>query len=166
MKRLFLFALMAVFAFAMHAQLYVGGSLGFSSTKIGEASSVNQFALSPEIGYHFNPTWAIGTSVDFVSDLSDVSSIGISPYVRAVFAKAGAVNFFTDAVVGFGSVKAGEHSETFWGFGLRPGIMANVSDHVSLVTTMNLFQHSQVDNLKTTTFGINNQVSLGLIYHF
>lgn len=166
MKRFLMFAMMAVVAFAMHAQLYVGGSLGFSSTKVGDAKSANKFSLAPEIGYHFNPTWAIGASLEYESDLDNVSGFGVSPYVRAVFAKAGAVRFFGDAVLSFGSIKGGDYSDTVWGFALRPGMIADVSDRVSLVTSMYLFQHAQMDDLKTTTFGINNEVNLGFIYRF
>lgn len=166
MKRTIVLAFMAVCTLALHAQLYVGGSFGFTSSKTGEASSANLLTVSPEIGYNFNPTWAIGTTVDYQSDLDDISNFCVSPYARVLLVRAGSVGFFTDAVVGFGSVKEYGQSQSYWKFALRPGVMANVSDRVSLLTSMNLFQYLQAGDLKNTTFGINNVVRLGLVYHF
>lgn len=168
MKKIIVLAMMAITCITMHAQLYVGGSFAFSSTKVKDAGdAVNLLSISPEIGYDINSSWAVGTSLSWSSNLDNMNTFEVEPYLRATLAQAGSVKFFTDLAASFGSVKYdGFKSQSAWGVGLRPGIMADVSDKVSLVTTMYLLQYGSVGDTKVTSFGINQNVSLGLIYHF
>ena len=56
MKKIILTALVAVATLSASAQFYVGGAIGFQTSKSGEkdAKAQNVFTLSPEIGYDIN----------------------------------------------------------------------------------------------------------------
>lgn len=90
MKKVILFAVSAFAAFSMSAQIYVGGSLGFSSSKLdvgadlsplseiplgqylgikngdkGPSFSGSSFQIRPEIGYKINDKMALGIELGY-----------------------------------------------------------------------------------------------------
>ena len=81
-----LFLLLGCFSFAT-AQLYVGGSMGITSSKIdfGDADqSGTSFKILPEVGYQLSDRWAFGTTIGFMKgyaalgtfDPSDLKALG------------------------------------------------------------------------------------------
>lgn len=82
---------MAVAAIAAKADgLYVGGNVGFmhqdQQTEYGKVST-NEFSIIPEIGYNFNKSWAIGTTIGYDythwnGTDTDLHMFEFNPYAR------------------------------------------------------------------------------------
>jgi hypothetical protein len=54
MKKIMLSLAMALVSVCASAQVYIGGTAGISSNKIGDGDSKTAYTLMPEIGYEFN----------------------------------------------------------------------------------------------------------------
>lgn len=54
MKKIMLSLAMALVSVCASAQVYIGGTAGISSNKIGDGDSKTAYTLMPEIGYQFN----------------------------------------------------------------------------------------------------------------
>ena len=104
MKKIILTALVAVASLSASAQFYVGGALGFQSSKSGEegAKSQNVFTLSPEIGYDINEKWTVGADINlqFASGGAG-ENIGFDVYGRYNFLKTGIATLFVELGVGY-----------------------------------------------------------------
>lgn len=176
MKKILLIAAMAVMTLTASAQVYVAGSfgLGVSSVKVGDgdSKSTTVFSLSPEIGYSFNETWAVGAELGFgtskTDDVDAITSWGVSPYVRCTFAElASGVNVFAEAYYAHVWYSQDKVDWNGWGLGVRPGVSVSLGSNWSLVGKMVLFEYSKFDETKTTTFQIApSEVSLGVCYNF
>lgn len=57
MKKIMLSLAMALVSVCASAQVYIGGTAGISSNKIGDGDSKTAYTLMPEIGYQFNNKW-------------------------------------------------------------------------------------------------------------
>ena len=55
--------MMALVSVCASAQVYIGGTAGISSNKIGDGDSKTAYKLIPEIGYQFNNKWDAGIEV-------------------------------------------------------------------------------------------------------
>lgn len=168
MKKLLTLAFVAFMAMGAKAQFYVGGSVGVKNVTTSvqsQSESVTAFQISPEAGYTFNRTWAAGLSLSY-ADMDEVSLFAFSPYARATFAHLGPVDVFAEGNFSFGSTKidGAEKSTNFWGIGLGPGLKVNVSDKVAFITRTNLVNYVSTGDapVKTTTVGLNSDVSLGV----
>lgn len=168
MKKMMTLAFVALMAMSAKAQFYVGGSVGVKNVTTsvnGHSESATAFQISPEAGYTFNKTWAAGLSLSYANS-DKVSSFGVSPYARATFAHLGPVDVFAEGNIAFGSSKVdGSNSSTsFWGVGVGPGLKVNVSDKVAFITRTNLINYVSIGDapVKTTTVGLNSDVSLGI----
>ena len=64
MKKFLVMAVMAIMALGVSAQVYVGGSLGYTHAKT-DLGSGDQFTIAPEIGYNLNDSWAIGAGLNY-----------------------------------------------------------------------------------------------------
>ena len=53
----------ACVAIAASAQVYVGGSVGVSNSKMGDADEVTTYQFLPEVGFNLDENWAIGTVI-------------------------------------------------------------------------------------------------------
>ena len=63
MKKIMLSLAMALVSVCASAQVYIGGTAGISSNKIGDGDSKTAYKLIPEIGYQFNNKWDAGIEV-------------------------------------------------------------------------------------------------------
>ena len=124
MKKLFItIAFVAATMFAS-AQLYVGGSLGFSTqTGKDELKTDDQtittddpkqfaFTFAPEVGFMFADNMGVGMSLNFdfwrakqkdddVTYSSKKTTIGFAPYFRYVFAEVDNFKFYADAKINY-----------------------------------------------------------------
>ena len=81
MKKVFLTLALMVTTMVASAQFYVGGGIGYSKTKVGEAEST-VFSISPEIGYKIDNNWSVGANLEF-ENTEDVSkTFAIEPNIR------------------------------------------------------------------------------------
>ena len=81
--------MMALVSVCASAQVYIGGTAGISSNKIGDSDSKTAYKLIPEIGYQFNNKWDAGIEVGIqkgevckISPVGDATTFTIAPYVR------------------------------------------------------------------------------------
>ena len=174
-------ALMA--ATAMNAQVFIGGSIGFGSVKIGGADSETTYKVVPEIGYCFNEHWAIGIALGYqkgeCSIKPDVSNytqnvetevFGVQPYARYTFTDWDMVNIFCDLGIGFASYK---DLGTDFSVGLRPGASLALNDKLSFVTHIGFLGFETFspkgDGKSSNAFGLdidNSNLTFGLYYNF
>lgn len=178
MKRIFFIVIVALCAISAEAQVYVGGTFGISveTNKADDESHTNSvYSISPEVGYQINKVWSVGVSVGasytVVGGGDDVTMWGVSPYVRAIYARAGAVDFFAEGAFSYEKAKNDYLSVDGWGIGLRPGILVNLSKRLQLVGRTVLFKYSSTGDkpykVKQTGFTLGgNNVEVGVQYNF
>lgn len=138
MKKVMLMVAFMVAAVAASAQVYIGGSLGVSSTKapypdggVEQDATVN-FHFTPEIGYNLDENWAVGLGLTFDFTKYPVGEDGdqlpgidrkkfgfeIAPYARWTFARWNKVSLFLEGGLAYGfnkdkwDVKAGDETVT------------------------------------------------------
>lgn len=173
MKKFFAIAAVAMMALTANAQMYVGGSVCFTSIKDSkDADARNTFVLAPEVGYNLNENWSVGGSIEYTNWTegdADGDSFGITPYVRYTFCKEGMVNLFVDGGLNYTSF--GSKNGSRFGLGVRPGIAVNVNDKISLVAKTGFFGYTKYDKDagEGSIFGLgvdNSDLSFGVYYNF
>ncbi|MBQ1393585.1 MAG: outer membrane beta-barrel protein, partial [Lachnospiraceae bacterium] len=96
MKKVMMTLVAAMITVAASAQVYVGGSLGIGSVKLGGNDAKTSFKIVPEIGYNINDEWAVGLAIgyqqgecklgkaDYLQE-TEMKLFGVNPYVRNTF---------------------------------------------------------------------------------
>lgn len=175
MKKLFLMAAMMVATLAANAQIYVGGSLGFESSKENkDADALTSFSIKPEVGYNLSDNFAVGIQLGYASEEQSkdvtVSKFEIAPYARYTFAKVGAASFFADGGIQFISYGSDAKGSTF-GIGVRPGVKFAASEKVDVIAKLGYLGYSKDnDDLGGgSAFGLNidnTNLELGVFFNF
>ena len=76
MKKIMLSLAMALVSVCASAQVYIGGTAGISSNKIGDGDSKTAYTLMPEIGYEFNNKWEAGLEIGIKKgDVCELSAV-------------------------------------------------------------------------------------------
>lgn len=79
MKKILMVAAAAMVSLSMSAQVYVGGSLGMTTSKLDMGhdndASGTSFTIAPEVGYNLNSEWAVGVSVTYSKGLASMGNI-------------------------------------------------------------------------------------------
>ena len=92
-KKLFvLFALLACITTA-NAQIYVGGSFGFTSTTIdsgGSDESGSSFKIIPDVGYQIDDKLSVGVQVGYSHGMASFGSISVTDIKSLISTMAGA----------------------------------------------------------------------------
>lgn len=181
MKKIILGVLMVVMAVSAQAQFYVGGVLGASinSAKFqGESATTQTYSIAPEFGYCFNPVWSVGVSLSAQYTSAggdtgtDFTTFGVSPYVRATFARVNRVHFFADAAFAYANTKEHiYHTHTnSWGVGLCPGLLIDLTRSLQLMARTTLVQYVEAGEkpykVKQTGFSIGDNLELGVLFKF
>lgn len=179
------------FSFALSAQIakgtkYLGGSLGFNSSKANtdNAEAETSWSVSPEVGYFFMDNMAAGVSLGLNGSSSgdDFSSGGFTGvvYVRKFWNASDNFHIFGGLNVGLGTdnvtVGSFEATENLFGAALDLGIWYNVTDKWSVAGRVGNLGFSSITNPDDdqdggTEFGLNVSTvtapfSLGLYYGF
>ena len=195
MKKVFLTLAVVMMAMAANAQVWMGGSFGFNSTKAdANAKPELSYSIAPEIGYHFAEKWdaAVGfgysgsyykevVSIPFLGDFTNVlteSNFSVEPYIRCTIAKLGDVGFFVDGGVKYttGTSKLTVNGEvqgnpaklsTFWA-GLQPGVCFAASDEITFAARIgSLGYMKNADGSTNIGVNVNNAAfTLGLWWTF
>ena len=111
MKKIMMTLAAIAVAATMNAQMYVGGSLAFTSSKNDTegAKATTEFSIKPEVGYNLDENLAVGLALGFTSekagDADAMTTFEIAPYARYTFAKLDKVNFFVDGEVSYATKK-------------------------------------------------------------
>ena len=177
MKKIMLSLAMALVSVCASAQVYIGGTAGISSNKIGSGDSKTAYTLMPEIGYEFNNKWEAGLEIGIkkgdVCELKDVpkaTKFIVAPYVRYTAVETKLVNLFVEGTIGYGSVSKGGGDS--YEVGIKPGLAVKLSDHVNFITKVGFlgyrgYSPDHGDNW--STFGVDvdaSNISFGAIYKF
>ncbi len=185
MKKILMTMVAAFAAVSMNAQVYVGGELGFTSSKVNGGDSKTSFKILPEIGYNLDETMSLGIVLGYEQGNATESfeayavndkakSFIINPYLRYNVLKAGNVTFFGDLSVLYKNQDEdrGYKVNTF-GVGLKPGIAVALSDKFSFVSHIGFlgWQQSKADSdgaKASSSIGLDlkNNLTFGLYYNF
>lgn len=92
---------------------------------------------------------------------SSTFGVGILPYGRFTFARAGIVDFFGEYYIGPGFIQDYAGVET----GLRPGVKVNFNDRFSLIFRTTLLGYSFYDK-SYISYGINGGAEIGFAVSF
>ena len=181
----FMMTLAAVFvAVVASAQVYVGGSLGIASSKIGDGDNVTTYKVLPEVGYSFNKDWAVGTVIGWGKgtpvNIEDESRnyFTVQPYARYTFVHSKYVNVFVDGGFGYTHYnhahRIASASVNSWEVGLKPGIAVNLNEKLSFVAHVGFAgwksSKADFDGAKSSdAWGVDvdgNNVTFGVYYNF
>jgi len=180
MKKILLLAAVMLTSLTVSAQVYVGGSFGFGSVKIGGGDAEAVYKILPEVGYVMNDSWAFGAVLGyqkgectlgegaFVQDNTTEAFI-ISPYARYTPLRWGQVSVIFDGGLGYASYK---DLGTQFMLGVRPGVAISLGDHFSFVTHLGFvgFETFSPDGggKSSNAFGVDlkNNCSFGVYYSF
>jgi len=176
MKKLFLvgaLALSTVFAASaqdLEGKWFVGGQLGFKSTKIkGVDDKANEYTILPTIGTFISSDVAVGASLGYKGTKegkAKTNAIVIAPLARKYWNIAGGFNVFGQAAlpIAFGDKTTGlEGAEKFKTLDihleLAPGFDYIFNDKFSLETSFTVlrlgYAQSKQGEAKTDSFGFN-----------
>ncbi len=188
MKKVILAALVAVASLSANAQVYLGGQIGFQTSKKAEgADNISRFTIAPEVGYMFNEKWGVGLGIGFTTtnstdgfdelnyaasrtkDPKSSSAFILAPYARFVFAKTGIASFFLDG--GFGTAFLNNSRGNIWQIGIKPGVKLSASEKVDFVAQLGMLGYSWKSKNagKGNMFGIgvdNTTIKFGVYYNF
>ena len=169
MKKILMTMAAAFVAVTMSAQVYVGGSIGVGSVKLGNADAETLFKIVPEVGYNINDAWAVGVALGYQKGESDLMTdmlfdngtqelFQICPYVRYTFINSKLINVFVDGGVDFVRYK---DMGTALNFGFKPGVAVNLSDNLSFVTHVGFIGYKSF-NPKADGIDTSNKVGVDL----
>lgn len=169
-----LFAIVAIIVgFGARAEGFIGGTIGLDVTHVsvdhGGSATQTVFGITPEIGYNFNKTWAVGVQMGYgITSTSgdDVSVFKIQPFVRGTFASAGKVDFFGELAAGYARQSAGGHGVSGFQMALRPGMAINFTSTFALIARTELLQFEHWDNVNVFEFGLNKGFEVGVAFKF
>lgn len=184
MKKLLMTLFVAAVAVSLHAQVYVGGTVGIASIGVENGSDETSFKFLPEVGYNINNSWAVGTTIGYQKGTYSMMDAGLSnangfkgftlaPYARYTFLHSQLVNLFLDLGLGYTTGESGNIDVNAFSIGLQPGIAINLNKHFSFVGKVGFFGYESVnpegDDNNVHAFGLDlngNNVSFGLYYNF
>ena len=177
MKKIMLSLAMALVSVCASAQVYIGGTAGISSNKIGDGDSKTAYTLMPEIGYEFNNKWEAGLEIGIkkgeVCELSPVgesTTFTVAPYVRYTALETKLVNLFVEGTIGYSSYSKGGGDA--YEAGIKPGLAVKLSKHVEFISKIGFLGYrgySPEEGKSSSTFGVDvdaSNISFGAIYKF
>ena len=145
---------------AANAQVWMGGSLGFNSTKANkDANPVYTYSIAPEVGFTVGENWDIAIALGYAGSSytakdtllgvpvppKDISStFSVEPYARWTAFNLGKVGFFLDGGIQYatttgkltvensvtGAYTEKTNSNLFW-VGIQPGVKFAASDNIT-----------------------------------
>lgn len=157
MKKIMMTLAAVAVAATMNAQMYIGGGIGFSTSKDKtdptDEQTITGFTIQPEFGYQLDDKFGVGIVLGYtntktkhegvvsgIAYSSDVkaSAFQIKPYLRYQCFTAGKFNVFVDGGLGFQTISRDNmKNELDFGLFVSPGIAYNVSEKWSIVAHLN-----------------------------
>ncbi|MBK5721258.1 porin family protein [Dysgonomonas sp. Marseille-P4677] len=186
MKRLFFtLAIMFGLTTAVSAQdtgkVWVGGSVGFKTSKVTDGNRHTNYNITPEVGYMVSDNWGVGIKLGYAHKEFDSSLLTkekadgftVNPFVRYSFLKGDIGGLFVDGGAGYtySKLKSSDVKAHELEVGFRPGVAINVSKNVSLTGKFGFlgYEYEKVGSTKTNSFGFDfdlDQIQLGMILVF
>jgi len=174
MKKLFFTLALALGVFTSAVaqepgQMWVGGSLGFWSSKTKGSDSNVSYKILPEFGYVLTENLGIGINVGFehddalaidgMDDLFEADGFTIAPFVRYSFLKGSIGALFVDGGVTYNYLKLKDVDDKLnqFNIGFRPGVAVKVSDKIALTGKFGFlgYEHTKMGDVKNNAFGLN-----------
>ena len=184
MKKIVMTLAAVAVAATMNAQTYIGGGIGFQTSKQGD-NKTTLITVMPEIGYNLDENWAVGIGLGYGYSKNSVEKNGIetsiktdvfeiAPYARYTFAKFDKVNLFVDGGLDYTHTKSGDVKNNTFGIGLKPGVAVNLNSKLSFVAHVGFLGYvnskDDYDGAKAkNTFGFSldgSDLNFGLYYNF
>lgn len=170
---------------SLHAQdagqYWVGGSIGFETSKIKDGGSrLTDYNIMPEFGYGFSDRWGAGIRLGYVHNefqgqagKNKTDGFAVAPFARYSFLKGGVGNLFLDGGAGYTYSKNKTTSTKTHELevGIRPGVSVNLSRNLALTGRFGFigYQYEKMGSTKSNTFACNfdlDQIQLGVNYRF
>lgn len=173
-----------------NGDMFLTGSLGYSSSKTGEFKS-NEFTISARFGYFVTNNIVIGPQLSYMDGTSnefdpiiggpvdvDTSAFEAGAFGRYYFTPSRNFSFFGQLEVAYATAKSetgfGEFKANGFGFELAPGISYFVSDHIAFEATFGALGYNTVkpdvdgaDSTDTFELGADfTQINFGMVYKF
>lgn len=167
MKKFIAAVAVALCSLSANAQVWVGGSLGFTTLSPKNGDSKTTLTIAPTVGYKLSDKWELGLSLEekatFYSGDTD-NAFYVSPFARMNFWNGGIATLFVDGGFSVGS----ESSKTIFGIGVRPGVKVELSKNLSFEAKTGFLGVRVVSDAYTQFgLGVNNEdLSVGLVYEF
>ena len=181
MKKILMTLAAAFVAVSMSAQVYVGGSLGFTSFDDSNKSH-SAFKFMPEVGYNLDEDMSLGVALGYTQGSTalawslndpneDLKIFSIMPYLRYKFVNFGPVTVFADGAFEYDHIDNNGAKANAFGLAVLPGIAVNLTEKLSFVSHVGRlgYLQSKADGAKAiSTFGLDldNSLSFGLYYNF
>jgi hypothetical protein len=173
-----LLAGLAVQGQAQEKKFWIGGTVGYSSTKLPDIHDASEtFTLLPEFGYNLSDRWAVGirfglNQADLNTDntTTDFQEFSVAPFARYTLLNWKAFSIFADGGIGYSDYtgdmyanngRLGDEHISEVGLFINPGFSLCLSNRFALIGRMNLFavDYTQsslgADGDKTKTFTAN-----------
>lgn len=162
-------------------QYWVGGAVGFGSTKVNDGDRSTDFRILPEFGYILSENLGVGVSIGgghrnvaVGEGSAEQNFYKVSPFLRYTFLKGDIGGLFVDAGFGYSwskYVSGGAHGHR-WEAGLKPGVAINVSSKVALLGKFGFlgYEYDKYSkDSKTDKFGFDlhmDNVEFGVNFRF
>lgn len=163
MKKVILFALLALFALPVHARWFIGGNAAMWYDTEPELFT---FTLLPEVGYEFNEKCAFGGQVGFTVAAQGAYSAGagvIAPFFRYTFWSNDIVAFDLRATLGFSFSNVLVASEA----SVSPYVRFTPHEHFDVYLKLGSAGFFYAENNCRFGFGADtNNFALGCAYRF
>lgn len=170
MKKIFLTAVVALFAISANAQFWAGGAIGFESSKNKDLDTkASAFNFAPEFGYNFADNMGVGIALSMDNSKVVVGDNKtkknrylVAPYFRYVFMSFGNISLFADAGAEF---KLEDDNNNFF-LGVQPGIAFQCNEKITLATRLGKIGYSNVGDGKFTAQAGAYIGEIGIYYNF
>lgn len=170
MKKIFLTAIVALFAISANAQFWAGGAIGFESSKNKDLDTkASAFNFAPEFGYNFADNMGVGIALSMdnskvvVGDNKTKKNLYlVAPYFRYVFMSFGNISLFADAGAEF---KLEDDNNNFF-LGVQPGIAFQCNEKITLATRLGKIGYSNDGDGKFTVRAGAYIGDIGIYYNF
>jgi opacity protein-like surface antigen len=165
-----------------NGDVFVSGSIGFSSTSSGDFDS-NTFTIAPRVGFFVSDNIAVGARLGYTSNTdfaeTKTNTFEIGGFGRWYATPASQFSLMVELGVDYRSSSVepdgGEESKVNgFGIGVRPGISYFLSDNWAMEAMIGELGYEtskpDADGAESTdTFGLNlnlESISFGVIYKF
>lgn len=167
---------------------WVGGSIGFTTSKEDDKLRTYDYNIVPEFGYILSDRFALGIALgydhaeyvssyhsaenafsDYVDYVVDKNGFVVNPFVRYTILKGSIGGLFVDGGINYKYYKIQYHNNhedsSEYEMGFRPGVAVVLSSRLSLIGRFGFlgYSSSRYETDVTSGFNINmKNVSLGI----
>lgn len=174
MKKLLLAFALVVGAATVSAQeigsVWVGGSLGVSTSKVKDHDRQTSFNIIPEVGYVLSENLGMGIKLGYgqrydvdingaTFDGEKAKQVTVNPFVRYSFLKGSIGCLLVDTGFGYthSDIKGEDKKMNSFEVGFRPGVAINVTEKIAILGHFGFlgYTHDKMGDYKKDSFGLN-----------